>query len=180
MDVHFIIDLLAWIGGITGSLLLLMLFSSIVLGSDFDIDFDADADGGSMGILKSVLTFTSIASLTIRALAMHSSFSWLLAILFGIGAGIVAVLILYSIFRLLLGQQEDGSWKLWDAIGKVGRVYVPIPENGEGKIIVAINKVEREILARSKDSISIGTGAEVLVVETENKILVVTPYQPKS
>ena len=79
MDIHYIIDLLAWIGGITGSLLLIMLFSSIVLGSDFDIDFDADADGGSMGILKSILTFVSIASLTIRALALHSSFSWILA-----------------------------------------------------------------------------------------------------
>jgi membrane protein implicated in regulation of membrane protease activity len=173
MDIQFVAELLAWIGGICGVALLVMLLASILMGADWDFDFEADTESEGFGILKSILTFVSIASLTIRAIALHSSWSWTYAILTGIGAGIVAVLILYLLFKFLLGQQEDGSWKLWEAEGKIGEVYVPIPENGVGKVIVQVGGADRELDAKSRTGEALPTHTKIIVSHTENGLVVV-------
>lgn len=173
-------NFLAWLGGLTGVILLLMLLSSIILGADYDIDIDTDTDGPSMGGIKSLLTFLSISSLTIRAIILHSDWSWTVAILSGVAAGIISVFILIAVFRLLLAQEEDGSWQLWESIGKVGRVYVPIHTETSGKVLVDINDVEREVLAKSKYSENHATGEEVLIVEATDKYVIVTQYKAQS
>ncbi len=174
MDLSLIADILAWIGGISGVTLLIMLVFSIFSGSDLDIDLESDTDGEGFGVVKSILTFVAISSLTIRAVALHSAWSWTLAILTGIAAGVVAVFILILLFRFLLGQQEDGSWKMWQAEGKVGRVYIPIPTSGVGKVVVTINGADREIEARTREGHALSTGTKVLVTEARKNFLIVS------
>lgn len=174
MDIHLIADILAWIGGICGVALMIMLLFSIFSGSDLDIDLETEADGEGFGIVKSILTFVAIASLTIRAVALHSSWSWTYAILTGIVAGLLAVFVLILLFRFLLQQQEDGSWKMWQAEGKTGIVYVPIPTRGVGKVVITINGADREIEAKTREGHALATGTKILVTEAKKNYLIVS------
>lgn len=174
MDLNFIADILAWIGGICGVTLMIMLLFSILSGSDLDIDLESDTDSEGFGIVKSILTFVAISSLTIRAVTLHSTWSWVYAIITGIAAGAVAVFILILLFRFLLGQQEDGSWKMWQAEGKVGTVYVPIPTSGVGKVVITINGADREIEAKTREGHALTTGTKVIVTEAKKNYLVVS------
>ena len=181
MDVAQILNILSWIGGVCGVTLILLLLFSILLGSHFDIDLhtdiDIDADSSSMGVVKSVLAFVSVSTLTIRAISMNSKWPWLIAAVVGVVAGVITIIILSWLLRMLLQQQEDGSWELVDALGITAEVYLSIPENGSGRINVPINGVSREIEARSQHGNSIPTGTKVLVIEVLDSVLVVIPNE---
>ncbi len=183
-----IINLLFWAGTIAGGLLILLLlisiFSGMEIGGDLDVDAGGDLDAhgdaaadGSLGMLKTLLTFVSVGAFTARAIFMNTSWSWALVALTALLAGTVAVLLLTWFFRWLLKNQEEGNWRLWQAEGKTGSVYVPIPPGGKGRVIVQIDGVNREISARSEDGRAMGTHEKVLVVEAKEDYVVVAPFE---
>ncbi len=173
-------NILLWIGMISGGLMILLMMLSIFSGIDMDGDIDIGLDGGhdegdeGLGILKSGLTFFSMASFTARAIALNSEWSWSAAITSGIIAGIISVIILTQILKLLLRQQESGNYEFWEAEGKMGKVYVPIPKGGIGRITVEINGATREVPAKSTTEESIATNDKVLVVKAMENFLLVT------
>lgn len=181
-----LLNILFWIGAIAGGLLIILLliaiFSGMEIGGDVDVDaggdIDTQADGdvsdASLGLVKTLLTFISVGAFTARAVFLNTSWSGTLVVLTALAAGVAAVLLLTWFFRWLLRNQEEGTWRLWQAEGKMGRVYVPIPANGKGRIIVQIDKVDREIAARSSGGQAFGTHEEVLVVEAKEDYVVVT------
>jgi len=174
-------NILLWTGMIAGGLLIILLLLSILSGFDLDgdldvghgVDGDGDADTGGLGIIKSGLTFFSIASFTARAIVLNSDWSWTIALTSGIIAGIIAIFILSQFFKLLLRQQEEGNYELWEAVGKTGRVYVPIPKNGTGRITIEINGVDRELPAKEESGKALSTNTKVMVTNTEDDCLVV-------
>ena len=182
-----IINLLFWAGTIAGGLLILLLLISIIGGMDFDGDVDADAggdmdahsDGSSadagLGLLKTLLTFISVGAFTARAIFLNTSWSWTLVILSSLIAGGVAVMLLTWFFRWLLRNQEEGTWHLWQAEGKMGTVYVPIPPDGKGRITVLIDEVNREIAARSENGRQLATHEKVMVIEAKKDYVIVSP-----
>ena len=185
-----IINLLFWAGTIAGGLLILLLLISIIGGMDFDGDVDADAGGdmdahadgsatdAGLGLLKTLLTFISVGAFTARAIFLNTSWSWTLVILSSLIAGGVAVMLLTWFFRWLLRNQEEGTWHLWQAEGKMGTVYVPIPPDGKGRITVLIDEVNREIAARSENGRELGTHEKVMVVEAKEDYVIVSPLDP--
>lgn len=181
-----IANILLWIGMISGGFLVLLLLISIVSGLDFDgdVDFDtggdADSDAGGMGLIKSVLTLFSVGSFTARAVLLNSDWSWPVAITTGIIGGVVAIFLLTQLLRFLLKQQEEGNYQLWEAIDKTGKVYVPIPANGLGRITLELHGTFREIPARSATGKAIATNSEVLVTEAGEEYLLVVemPSEP--
>ncbi len=184
-----ILNLLFWAGTIAGGLLILLLLISIFagmdMGGDVDVDAggdmdahaDADASGASLGILKTLLTFISVGAFTARAIFLNTSWSWALVITSALIAGVVAVLLLTWFFRWLLKNQEEGNWRLWQAEGKVGSVYVPIPPGGKGRVIVQIDNVNREMAAKSENARTLGTHEKVLVVEAKEDYVIVAPME---
>ena len=184
-----IINLLFWAGTIAGGLLILLLLISIIGGMDFDGDVDADAGGdmdahadgsatdAGLGLLKTLLTFISVGAFTARAIFMNTSWSWTLVILAALVAGVAAVLLLTWFFRWLLRNQEEGTWYLWQAEGKVGSVYVPIPPEGKGRITVMIDDVNREMAAKSDNGRTLATHEKVMVVEAKENYVVVSPLE---
>ncbi len=184
-----ILDILFWVGATAGGLLILLLlisiFSGMEIGGDVDVDaggdMDAHAEGGSgdagLGLVKTVLTFVSVGAFTARAVLVNTAWSWPLVIFTAIVAGAVAVFILTWFFRWLLRNQEEGTWHLWQAEGKMGRVYVPIPPHGKGRIVVKINEVNREMSARSNHDEPLGTHDKVLVMEAKDDHVVVAPVK---
>lgn len=176
MDTQSMLSLFFYVGWLTTGLLVLMLVVSIFFGgADFDADADADfdADTGGLGIIKSVLVFIGIGCLTLFAIKDNTSLSWPIAIVSSIAAGSASIFVLSQLLILLLAQQEAGNWHLSDAEGELGKVYIPIPSNGIGKVTIPVNGVEREIRARSASGKAIPSNASVEVLNVEEDILVV-------
>ena len=184
-----ILNLLFWAGTIAGGLLIFLLlisiFSGMEIGGDMDVDAGGDMDAhgdatadGSLGLLKTLLTFVSVGAFTARAIFMNTSWSWALVALSALLAGVVAVLLLTWFFRFLQRNQEEGTWHLWQAEGKMGTVYVPIPPDGKGRITVLIDEVNREIAARSENGRELGTHEKVMVVEAKEDYVIVSPLDP--
>lgn len=172
-------DILLWAGIIAGGILILIMLISTLTGLDMggDIDVDMDVDsaerGSGLGLIKSALTFFSVGSFTARAIALNSSWSWWQVLVGGVIAGVVGILILTAILKLLLSQQEEGNYEFWDAIGKQGEVYVPIPSNGLGKINVEVNGIVRELPAKSINGEAISSKTKVYVAEAKEAYLLV-------
>lgn len=184
-----ILHLLFWAGTIAGGLLILLLLISIFagmdMGGDVDVDAggdmdahaDADASDAGLGIVKTLLTFISVGAFTARAILLNTSWSWTLVIITALVAGGVAVLLLTWFFRWLLRNQEEGTWRLWMAEGKMGTVYVPIPPGGKGRVIVKIDNVNREMDARTANGRTLATHEKVMVVEAKEGFVVVAPLE---
>lgn len=170
------IDILFWVGVSTGGFLLGLMLLSLVLGHDFDfhLDLDTDVDSEGFGFFKSLLAFVSVGTLTTRAILLNSTWSWSIAVGFGVVAGIVAIFLLAKFLQLLLLQQEDGTIQLWETKGKVGTVYVPIQKDGIGRINVTVKNSNLELQAKSDTGEAIGTGHKVLIVDTEETCVIVS------
>jgi membrane protein implicated in regulation of membrane protease activity len=177
-----LLNLLFWIGALAGVVLILLLllsiFSGLEIGGDIDTgtSLDAHSDGGALGPLKTVLAFAAVGAFTARAVFLNTAWSWGFVAVAAILAGLAAVLLLSWFFRWLLKNQEEGNWHAWQAEGKVGIVYVPIPEDGKGRITVAIEGADRELAAKSQDGSAIGSRAKVLVIKAEEDCVIVLPY----
>lgn len=195
-----ILNILFWIGTLAGGLLILLLLLSIFsgmdiggevdvdlgmdadvdAGGDFDAHTDADISDGSLGIIKTLLTFISVGAFTARAIFLNTSWSWTIVIFTALAAGAVAVLLLTWFFRWLLRNQEEGTWHLWQAEGKAGTVYVPIPPGGKGRVIVKIDNVNREVSARAKNGHTLSTHEKVMVLEAREGYVVVAPLDDEA
>jgi membrane protein implicated in regulation of membrane protease activity len=173
-----LLNLLLWAGALSGGLLILLLLLSIF--SSLELSGDADAHGLSgdapLGLLKTLLTFVAVGALTARAMLLNTAWAWGMVALAAILAGVAAVLLLSWFFRWLLKNQEEGNWYAWQAEGQVGTVYVPIPENGKGRITVSIDGTDRELAAKSQDGGAIGYRHKVLVIKSEEDCVVVMPF----
>lgn len=180
-----LINIFFWAGTLAGGVLILLLLISIfsgleIGGGDIDVNVDSDADGGAgegLGVIKTLLTFISVGAFTARAILMNTSWSWPLVIFSALASGLVAVLFVGWFFRWLLRNQEAGNWHLWQAEGKTGSVYVPIPAEGKGRIIVQIDKVNREIAAISDKGQAIGSREKVFIIEAKEDHVIVSPFE---
>lgn len=166
------LEILNYIALITGGLLVLLLLLSLLGGIDLDLDFDFDADAGGLGVFKSVLTFLSIGSWTAKVyLATQADPTF--ALIAGAAAGAVAVWVLSMVLRLLLRQQSNVNFTPAEALAERGKVYLPIPADGEGVVSVRIRGTLRELKARSSDGLRLNTGTTVIVEDVEDNILIV-------
>lgn len=165
------IEILNYVAFFTGGLLVVLLLLSLVGGLDLDLDLDVDA--GGLGIVKAVLTFVSIGTWTTKAF-LATQENPAISILVGVAAGAVAVFIVSRFLRFLLSQQSNVNWTPIDALAEQGKVYLPIPANGEGVVTVRIKGTLRELKARSAAGIRLGTGTVVTVEDVQDGILIVS------
>lgn len=94
-----------------------------------------------------------------------------------LAAGIVAALIIRSIFKLAKKLRSSGSvYKIEDAIGKEAYVYQLIPKGGMGKISMSLNHLTHEIDAISHHPEDLPSFVRVKVIEKkDSNTVVVTP-----
>lgn len=148
--------------------------------TDVDADFDADGDfdGGSDGsFLTGFFSFRNVVSF----LAM---FGWaaLYCIESGIGdpwaflisgfVGSVFTLALQAMYISITKLKVDSTARTESAIGNIAEVYIPIPENGTGKVFVTMNGSRRELNAVTNGP-QLARGNRVRVIAVENGNLVV-------
>lgn len=163
-----IIEILTWVSIISGGLLILMMGISLLAGIEWEVEVaDGDLDSGGIGLTKGGLTFISVSSWIVKII-LESGTPVYLAILAGLMSGIVSVIILSWVFRLLLRNQVNVNWLPEDAIGKTGKVYLKVPTDGSGIVLVTIKGSKRELKAKTKDPKDIPTGAKVFINDYEN------------
>ena len=68
---------------------------------------------------------------------------------------------------------------MWQTEGKMGTVYVPIPQHGKGRIKVRVDDSNHEVAAKSRDGQALATHDKVLVVEAKEDFVIVVPFQEK-
>lgn len=150
---------------------------------DGDTDFDADADlsdlaEGSDGLvlfsLRGILAMAAIGGWS--GLVMHEAgITTVITVILSVAIGFMALVGLAWLMKISMKLQSNGNLNLGYAIGRVGTVYIPIPENmkGSGKINLTIQERFVEIGAVTSSDRKLMTGESVRVVATDETGLVV-------
>lgn len=156
----------------------------LVGGSDFDGDagFDggsdlAQSDLGAFGMkllgMRSITAFLCIFSWIGYTCAYLMDWWW--AVLIGVGAGLVASLLVAFLMTMVEKTQTDGTTNIRRAVGSSAEVYLRIPaeRSGTGKINVIVQERMVEVNAVTDEKEDIPTGAAVIVDSVVSDGLVV-------
>lgn len=100
----------------------------------------------------------------------------MLLTLIAVAVGIILIVIFFLLMRSIMKLAEDNSFKIEDAIGKTGDVYITIPANnsGKGKVSISVKGTAHELDAITTDTENLKTGSLIRVINVDNTILVVT------
>lgn len=109
--------------------------------------------------------------------AWNEGMSKPVTVLIAIGAGLLAMLIISTLFYFMTRLQDSGgALRIGHALHKVGNVYLPLKARGGniGKVQIAVQGSLREIQAITKGDLDLATGTVVKVTGIINdNILVV-------
>ncbi len=164
-----------WIIAFPSGLLFIGLMLMTVLGGDHDVHDDVDADwetdDGGIGFqfitFKNLIAFlTMFGWMGIAAIKMGWGRGATLG--FAFASGLVAMLILASLFYFMSKMVGSGTLVMNNAIGNLGEVYLTIPGNqsGMGKVQLKVQGTLRELDAMT-------TGEEIptgKIIKVENVI----------
>ncbi len=167
---------------------LLLLFG--VGGDDIDADgvdltgngvADTPGDGGADGMvlfsIRGIMAMAAVGGWS--GLVMYEAGIALpVTIILALAFGFMALVLIAWLMKISENLQSSGNIVLGYAIGKVGTVYIPIPENmkGSGKINITIQERFLEVDAVTNAERKLNTGESVRVVATdENGMVVVEP-----
>ena len=151
------------------------------------VDVPDDADEGIFPNVFKVLSIRNI-------ITFFTIFGWAGITFYNAGTGkittviasiflaLVVTIIISMLFFSILRLTESGNVNLEDAVGNIGEVYVPIPDNqsGIGKVHVTFNGVFREIDAVTPGE-ALPTGTKVLIIKfkDDDTFVVVTKTDMK-
>lgn len=166
---------------------LVMLIQTVMLligfgGSDADVDGDEAFEAGAEGdgfILFSVRGIVSM--LTVMgwsAVALLETLTPWLAITIAVVLGVATLFGMAYLMRAVSKLQASGNIDVENAVGKVAKVYIPIPPKGKGsgKVTMTLQETYSELTAITTAEARLETGSYVRVVAVDGTgILVVEP-----
>ena len=142
---------------------------------------DTPGDGGSDGLalfsirgIMALLTVGGWSGLALYASGVNRP----ITILISAVCGVAALFGIAYLMRATMKLQSNGNISLSHAIGKTGRVYIPIPAStqGSGKITLTLQERFLEADAVTTADRKLVTGEAVRVVATDDSgLLVVEP-----
>lgn len=147
-------------------------------GNDIpDTPGDGGADGLTLFSVRGIMAMLCIGGWS--GLALYASgVSRPLTIVLSFLCGAAALFAIAYMMKAAMKLQSSGNIDLGHAIGKTGRVYIPIPANstGSGKITLTVQERFIEAEAVTTAERKLATGEPVRVVATDNAgLLVVEP-----
>lgn len=149
-------------------------------GIDLDLDDvgDTPGDGGGDGLalfsLRGIMAMAAVGGWS--GLVMHEAgINIAVTVFLSLAFGIFALVALAFLMKISMKLQSSGNFDLGYAIGKVGTVYIPIPEKmtGSGKINLSLLDRFVEIGAVTKCERKLKTGESVRIIATDETGLVV-------
>ena len=107
---------------------------------------------------------------------------WLaLGLLIALGAGLFGAAIVFLFMtRVLISHEENMDSADYEMVGVLGRISMPIRENGTGEIIYSQAGTRRTCGARSEDGSALEKGAEIVVARYEKGIAYVNRWDEVS
>jgi hypothetical protein len=161
-----------------GTILVIQTLLSVIGVGDFDTDVDIDVDAGDGGghhhsdfsILKIISFRTVIAGTTFFGLAGWGTFAStgnpFFAMLVAIAVALIAIYLVYSIYRWMDSMKYQGNISEDKLLGAVGSVYVRIPPQGKGTGKVLVMQQNRTM---EYEALSVGrelaTGTQIVVTK---------------
>ena len=159
-------EFIFWASALFGTTLFILRLLMFILGigdahdtiqhDHAGVDAD-DAHSTSSGSFK-VLTLHSISGFFMMlgwvglACIKQLQYSSGIAIIYGLVAGVVIMLLTALLFRWSRMMVSPGTqFDITKTIGLTGTVYQEIPQGAQGKIHVVVDGVTRELLAQGKD-----------------------------
>lgn len=163
-----------WIIAIPSTIFFTLQIASTFLIGDLDMDSDVEVDGMpfEMFTLRNLIAFLTVFSWT-GIVCIEHSMSLPSTLIISMLSAITVVLMLSSLFYFMSKLAQENNIDSSSAIGKIGTVYLRIPENGIGKINVIYGGARRESPATSKYAIA--TGESIRVIGKEHDTLIVEP-----
>jgi len=107
-----------------------------------------------------------------------SSLWFALGLLIAMAAGLFgAAIVFLFLTRVLISHEENMDSADYEMVGVLGRVSMPVRENGTGEIIYSQAGTRRTCGARSENGSAIEKGAEVMVARYEKGIAYVKRWE---
>ena len=107
-----------------------------------------------------------------------SSLWFALGLLIAMAAGLIgAAIVFLFLTRVLVSHEENMDSADYEMVGVLGRVSMPVRENGTGEIIYSQAGTRRTCGARSENGSAIGKGAEIIVTRYEKGIAFVRLWE---
>ncbi|MHA6251487.1 hypothetical protein [Oceanobacillus sp. CAU 1775] len=125
-----------------------------------------------------ILAFITFFSATAYILEITTSLPILVVALISIIiAFILDTCLNLFVFLPMASAEESLSYTEDSLKGRVGKIIIPIPENGFGEIIIRSYSGTISKPAASYENQAILEGKQVLVIEVKNGVLYVVPYE---
>lgn len=162
----FYLTVLLFAGAIT---ILYLLFGDFLEGV-------AEATGFlNPTLILAFFTFTSASGYLFELL---TAFNHLLIIIVSVVIAIILVILLNVFVLIPLSSAEESLVYTTQSLrGRVGEVIIPIPEDGFGEVIIKSNSGTIAKAATSFENKAIAEGQKVLIVEVNDGVLKVLPYE---
>ena len=107
-----------------------------------------------------------------------SSIWFALGLLISMGAGLFgAAIVFLFLSRVLISREENMDAADYEMVGVLGRISMPIRENGTGEIIYSQAGTRRTCGARSENGSAIEKGAEIVVTRYDKGIAYVRLWE---
>ena len=190
-----------WTIAVIFSVLFVLQLVSSIIGLDFDSDMDGDFSGDFGGDFEASdvdghfdidpgFTLFSIRSI----IAFFTFFGWVgvitlssgvdikTAIIVSFLSGLIALFFVAFVLYQLVKMAETGTPDIDDALGKYGKVYIPVPakRTGTGMVHIELNNKLMELRAVT-DGEKLNTGTIIYVFKIlEDNILLVGEIKDKN
>ena len=179
--VEFFFLVCAIVGGIFVIIKFIMQFMGLDHdGTNFDIDghdidaHHADSDAGFHVLsLHGISSFLMMFGLVGLAMYRQSHVGIIFSLGGAIVAGCVSVWIIGKMFMLAGKMKSSGTITIDSTVGAQGKVYMKIPDNGTGRVLINVKNSLREYDATSNNSKAIDTGTPIRVVWVDGNLLIV-------
>jgi membrane protein implicated in regulation of membrane protease activity len=110
-----------------------------------------------------------------------SSLRFALGLLIAMAAGLFgAAVVFLFLTRVLISHEENMDAADYEMVGVLGRISMPIRENGTGEIIYSQAGTRRTCGARSENGNAMGKGTEIMVARYEKGIAYVKRWEEVS
>jgi hypothetical protein len=176
-----------WVLAIPATVAMFFILVTTFLGGDgvfegsVDASVDLDAGAGfQFFTLKNLIGFFAIfgwVGIGCVSAGMEEFSTLVIASICGLSMMGIMGTIFFFVSRLV----EDGSFKMKNALGRLGEIYLPVPAGGSGlgKVQITVQGAVREIDAMTYDDTIISTGAVVRVLDIiDGHILLVSKQIP--
>jgi len=169
-----------------GGLFVILRFAMQFIGIGHDASSDADLSGHDIDAhhtdsdvgfrflsLHGITSFLMMFGLVGLALYRQSQAGIFFAMLGAAAAGLASVWIIGKLFVLSGRLKSSGTIPIDSTVGAQGKVYLTIPKDGAGRVLINVRNSLREYDATTNDHEEISTGTPIRVVWVDGNVLVV-------